>query len=527
MKFKKLFLKDYLDKALFFITLIFSHSVVNLYYDSSSGQDFEKYNRYLKYFSGDLNSTNLEQNPIYYFYVSKIMEMNSEKNIFNSYESLVSFSIQSTNYLIYIVGLIGLYKLLKLYEVEISNIYLSLSLLNFFPPMIGLRMTMKPEILSFSILIWIIYFIEMNLKYKNQKYFYSFIFLFGFVLTLKLSVTAMLSIFLAFVYYKDYLKINKKLILSGLLLLSIIFSLLQYESYQFNDKFVYEAEHDSKYNNKASPSIIYKINPIKLFKEPYEDKHKDSMMSILLLDTFDDYFNLYWNYDKGLLEKNEKVIITTNTSDKLIEIDSFNKTINYSGPFNFYTRFIKQYLSILLTLFFIFASIRYKGKHKKFIYSPLIGIIVLIINNVLGIPSNNFDPNRADTFKTFYIAIFLSLSFIFINILLLKVFGKYRYIYILIFIFLILFIFGLPLANNSDLDASLSKNNSLSIFCEINYQFLNSTLFENDNLTCNRSESNIVNLYEIKNVPYINVLFSFLIIGILLFEIISQFKIRK
>ena len=116
-----------LDKTLFFITLIFSHSVVNLYYDSSSGQDFDKYNRYLKYFNGDLNSTNLEQNPIYYFYVSKIMEMNSEKNIFNSYETLVSFSIQSTNYLIYIVGLIGLYKLLKLYEVEISNIYLSLS----------------------------------------------------------------------------------------------------------------------------------------------------------------------------------------------------------------------------------------------------------------------------------------------------------------------------------------------------------------------------------------------------------------
>ena len=63
----------------------------------------------------------------------------------------------------------------------------------------------------------------MNLKYKNQKYFYSFIFLFGFVLTLKLSVTAMLSIFLVFVYYKEYLKINKKLILSGFLLLSIIF----------------------------------------------------------------------------------------------------------------------------------------------------------------------------------------------------------------------------------------------------------------------------------------------------------------
>ena len=76
-------------------------------------------------------------------------------------------------------------QIIKLYKVEVSNIYLSLALLNFFPPMIGMRVTMKPEILSFSLLIWIIYFIEMNLEYKKQKYLYSSIILFGFVLTFK------------------------------------------------------------------------------------------------------------------------------------------------------------------------------------------------------------------------------------------------------------------------------------------------------------------------------------------------------
>ena len=103
------------------------------------------------------------------------------------------------------------------------------------------------------------------------------------------------------------------------------------------------------------------------------------MISILLLDTFDDYFNLYWNYDKGLLEKNEKVIITTNTSDKLIEIDSFNKTINYSGPFSFYTRFIKQYLSILLTLFFIFASLYFNSLSFKVGNKVLKGFFSIVI----------------------------------------------------------------------------------------------------------------------------------------------------
>ena len=90
-----------------------------------------------------------------------------------------------------------------------------------------------------------------------------------------------------------------------------------------------------------------------------------------------------------------------------------------------------------------------------------------------------------------------------------------------------LFIFGLPLANNSDLDSSLSRNNSLSIFCEINYPFLNSSLFENENLNVSQSLLMLAVCMKLKMFPILTFYFLFLIIGVLLFEIISQFKIRK
>ena len=78
------------------------------------------------------------------------------------------------------------------------------------------------------------------------------------------------------------------------------------ENYNENNYFLTEAEHDIKYNNKASPLMIIKLKPITLLKEPYEDNHKDSMLGIFLLDTFDDYFNLYWNQDVSDFKKYRK-----------------------------------------------------------------------------------------------------------------------------------------------------------------------------------------------------------------------------
>ena len=145
---------------------------------------------------------------------------------------------------------------------------------------------------------------------------------------------------------------NKEKIIFILIIL-IGTSTLLFENYNQNNYFLTEAEHDTKYNNKASPLMVIKLNPLILLKQPYEDNHKDSMLGIFLLDTFDDYFNLYWNQDISNFKKYRKQFLQPSDNDsKLFTLDLENRILTYSGPFNFYLNFLRQYFAIILTLIF-------------------------------------------------------------------------------------------------------------------------------------------------------------------------------
>lgn len=517
-KFKKI-----ISFIFFSLTFIYSHSLTNLYYDSSKGPDIEKYRRYLDFLTGNVEYINLEQNPIYFYLVSKTLEFNSRKLIFSEYENLLSFSIQSTNYFIYLFSLIGVYKLLRIFKVEFINIMLTLSMVNFFSSMLTMRVTMKPEILGFALFIWSLYYFEKFLIEKRNFYLYLFTLIFAFSVSQKISISAMIILFYFFGYYKTFINLKKKKLFTIIIIFISIFTISQIESKTFTGNFLTQAEHDAKYDNKASFSVIYNINFLELVKEPYEDKHKNSMLGIFLLDTFDDYFNIYWNYDKGILENSQKSIITTYPSSSYLFFDVQNKSINYSGPFKFYIQFIREYFSIALTILFFSFIIKFKNQYRLFIASPLIGMFVLIINNVFGIPSNNFDPTRGDTFKTFYISMFLTLSFMFINTIILKKLGKLKLLYVIIFIFIALFIIGFPISNNSYSDALVSINNSYSIYCEVNLPFLQNTLFETNNLKCTNIKAENLEIYKVIKTPILN----FSIIILILFFILFENKFSK
>ena len=127
-------------------------------------------------------------------------------------------------------------------------------------------------------------------------------------------------------------------------------------------------------------------------------------MGIYLLDTFDDYFQLYWNFDKSLFDQYRKDIFITNDSNNLISIDFSNRNIAYNGPGNFYLMFLRQYIAIGLGLIFyylMFSASRKNKYSKLFILSPLIGVLISVVKLVF-FPQKNFDPSRADVFKTFY-----------------------------------------------------------------------------------------------------------------------------
>ena len=66
--------------------------------------------------------------------------------------------------------------------------------------------------------------------------------------------------------------------------------------------------------------------------------------------------------------------------------------------------------------YFYFSIIYLSFKNKKsgnFILAPFAGIVLLYINS-LGVPSNNFNPIKGDTFKAFYFSLLLIISLAFV-----------------------------------------------------------------------------------------------------------------
>ena len=168
---KKSLTVQIMSVSFFSLTYVASHSFANLFYRSTTGPDYEKYKQYLDFFFGYRESSGLEQGLTYYYLVSSMIKFNLNKNIFTDIDLLYSFSIQSTNLIIYTLGLLGFFYLLKFFKFNTYAILLVLSFLNFFPPAIGLRLTMKPEILSFALLPWCILLFEKYLKFKKREFF--------------------------------------------------------------------------------------------------------------------------------------------------------------------------------------------------------------------------------------------------------------------------------------------------------------------------------------------------------------------
>ena len=91
----------------------------------------------------------------------------------NNQELIYSLAVQNANLFLYIIGIFGLYKLLKLYKYKDNDILILFSVLNMLPILFAIRVTMKPEILAFSLISWIIYFLKLYKDKKKFLYLYS------------------------------------------------------------------------------------------------------------------------------------------------------------------------------------------------------------------------------------------------------------------------------------------------------------------------------------------------------------------
>ena len=153
------------------------------------------------------------------------------------YRTLINNKIQFINLMYYLLGLIGLGLLLKIKKVNSLHILLSLSVLNFFPTALYLRLTMKPEIMAFAILPWLFIVFTYYFEKSNNFNTYILIIFLSVSLTIKGSITGMVLLSLLFLYGKKLIRLRDNLLL---LLGTFTFSsLLLYLNFLLTGKFLF------------------------------------------------------------------------------------------------------------------------------------------------------------------------------------------------------------------------------------------------------------------------------------------------
>lgn len=498
-------LKKRVPQACLLIGIYLSQNWINFFYTSPRNPDFSKYYDYINYFLGLDVEIDYGQNSLYYFLISQSIKNKFEILTYANLEIVISFSVQNVNFIFYIIGLCGLFKFLEHKQFSKNVILLSLTLLCFFPQLLISRTLMKPEILAFGMIGWTIFYFEKYLQTYEISNLYKSLPFFLIMLNSKASIAGIVAFYLLISYFDIFKKLFQKeyLILFFIILFCIL--LIQVENYFITGNYFNERVYEEEYDNKAPFDILFKFdykslisNPLWVDKTNIENynKNANSVLNILLLDTFGDYFDQY--FGSQLFKSNRKDLFV----DGEVELINKNRQIRYNGPLSgflvYQLDYVRKYVAIIFSFAFyillIFYSIKNK-EHKKYLILPLMsGVFVLYVNS-LGIPSNNFNPFKGDTFKPFYFSFLLAISFVFISCILLERFKKFRFLIICFFISSIFFIGGHPKAVNQAISEGLIVKNEFSSFCEINNIFIfDNYIFElvhkNANLSNIKSDCN-------------------------------------
>jgi len=456
-----MFLNKYkfkLSITAYFMLLVYTFYLTNLYFDSTRGPDYELYSNYFNYFFSGTNFTGLDQGIFYYFTVSFVFSLFENFHTAQNHFVLISHSIQIINFLYYLFGCFGLYFLAKLKLFSNKSIYISLILLNFFPPLLQMRLTMKPEILAFAILPWVLFNIELYFQHQKNLNLFLAIIQFTFLISIKASISLMVALFILLIYGKKITQINFKTLLISLFLFFLLFFPLIYENYEANQTGFLEnsnlRQNYGEYSYKPDFKFYLNVDFYELATRPYLHNHADSMLSIIMLDTFNDYFHLYWNLDKSMFNRDQ---IIKNIKTNNIYLNKIIQNFEY-------------YFSFLFSLIFYYLLIKYFKNKEKFYLSlvaPLPRLIVVVIS-ASGFPFRNFNPNTADTIKVFYFGFLLSFAFYFLtNNLIRKGSNKKILITSFVYISCILISLGFPKSDNLNYYNQLKPAKANSIICPI------------------------------------------------------------
>ena len=477
-----------------------THIWIDFFYIATYNVDFSKYYDYLNYFLGLDVQIDFGQGVLYYFLISTLFRNRLDNLELSNMDIILSSTIHNINLLLFIFGLLGIYKLLISKGISNLNCIISLIALVLFPQAIYMRAVMKPEILCFAVLPWCVYFVERYFQSKNILYlFYSLPFL-VISLNTKASAAGMVLLFLLFSYNKIFKVLEFKKILILLLVLIMLILIIQFENYLITDKTPFERPYDPEYDYKANYNILFRFSPSYIIESPffnydyqdnYYNKNSLSAINLILLDTFGDYFNQLFDSRVQYFSKNRKDFLTTGSTMFINE----NREINYEGPLSglLITKmnYIRKLLAACISFIFFSLVIYYIFKDREnrhFYLAPFFGLFVLYLNSI-GIPTNNFNLLKGDTFKAFYFSFLLCICFAFVFANIFQNSTIIKVLVLFIFSVCIIFISGHPKVNSQSESERLVAVNEYSLFCEVN----NILIFENKIIKNIHKSGNIYN----------------------------------
>jgi len=450
-KNKKLF-----ATGIFFIsTSYLSFTMVNLFYLSIEAPDFIFYRDYFDYFFGNIDTTGRE-NGLLYFYLISLAVSAQEYLITPLTENhIISNSIQLVNFILYTTGLLGLFKLAVFKKYSRENVLIVFATLNFLPFTINMIVTMKPEVIAFSILPWCFLSIEKYIENNNIKYLYFIIFPNIILLTTKATIVASVLLVYFFIFYRNYqIFFNFNMVKLSFLFLFLT-ALILNENYVANGYFILDHSPGGggatiPLEDRVKLDFLYNINFIDLIQKPYRHNHANSLVGLILLDTFGDYFQWY-----------------ANNSRTLFYIDR----VNLTGFWYFVN--VREILALILSLlfyFYIFFTASRKRELKIYLLLPLASIFIFCLS--VFIRAEYFDTSRAELFKTHYYSYLLIISFTFMFLNIVKDDGLKKVILSFVIIVISLYLHGFPKQNFDDIKTYLGVKNTVSQLCELNANLL-------------------------------------------------------
>jgi len=567
------YLKKFFSPILFLFTLFISNTWINLFINATNSEDFDKYYEYIKFYISSHDNLSYGQGVLYYFLVSLVYRRKIEFIDLENINYLLSSTVQNLNLYLYLFGLLGLILYFKVKKVPLSSIFFSLSFLNIFPIGMYMRSIMKPEILIFSLFTWVLYFAEKYFSSEKNKYIFYLIPFLTLIFNAKASTLGIVGIFLIFMIFQNKQTIKIKTFSIGLIMFTLCFVLIQYENYKITDSSFLNITEESEYQYTAGKNILFNINFLDIYYNPKLDFsytediksiHAESILNIVLMDSFGDHFRQFFDSNEQLSSQFRKKIFTDNSQIN-------KRTFYYTGIFSIILinnlDHVRVYLSVFMALIFyalIFLNI-YRDKEFRLTYSlPLIGIFILYLNGI-GVPTQNYNPYTGDTFKAFYYSFVLVVVFTLLVLNLSKKYKKTFFIIFPIYVLMVFFIMGHPKSNSQYLSEKLITNNQFSIACELNnliffeneiienihttgninntksncvllnpeYKYSNTTLLENcksDKRACRLYDTNNnipLSLIEIFKIPIFSILNFLFVLFLSLNEIYKVYKLKN